>query len=61
MVSKQRPPTPVRFSAEEELAVVKRAAHEGMKKSSWIKKLVRRELKKPIKRINERSDQEKCL
>lgn len=56
MAPKQRPPTPVRFSAEEELQIMKAARREGIKLSSWIKKVVRKELPK-IKRVDEKDDQ----
>ncbi len=57
-MAKQRPPTPVRFSAEEELQIVKAARRSGLKLSSYIKMVVRKDLQK-IKRINELKDQEK--
>lgn len=58
---KQRPPTPVRFSAEQELAIAKAAQKDGKKLSTWIKSAVMEKLsRKPrVKRVLEREDQER--
>ena len=57
---KQLPPTPVRFSAEQELAIAKAAQKDGKKLSTWIKSAVMEKLsRKPrVRKINERNDQE---
>lgn len=63
MAPKQRPPTPVRFSAEQELAIAKAAQKDGKKLSTWIKSAVMEKLsRKPrVRKINERNDQETTI
>lgn len=60
---KQRPPTPVRFSAEQEAAIARAATKDGLKFSTWIKGAVVEKLsRKPkVKRINERNEQETTI
>lgn len=63
MAPKQRPPTPVRFSAEQEAAIARAATKDGMKFSTWIKGAVVEKLsRKPrVKRVLEREDQERTI
>lgn len=61
MTVKQRAPTPVRFTPEQDKLIIRAAKKDGSKKSTWIKKAVRFVLSEPwhIQKINDLDNQDK--